>query len=487
MRINNHTFFLLFIFLFILKSLSCDKHTKEQWKSRSIYQIVTDRFAKSGVDSKIKCDDLTKYCGGTFKGIQEKLDYIRGMGFDAIWISPPLKNKENSYHGYHNIDLYSINENFGTENELKELIKECHNRNIWVILDAVPNHMAGDLNISTFIPFNKEEYYHEACDVQENSSQEEKENCRIWGMPDLKQENEYVKNTLLNWLKDTIDNYGFDGVRYADVANVPKLFWKEFTEAADTYTLGIVSGNDIDYISDYQNYMDGVGDYPLYYAIRDSFCGSMLILENYHKNIHNKYINSNYNAIWLGNHDNKRFLNECPYNNLLRNAIIFTFFYEGIPIFYYGDEQYFNGINEYDKHREVMFGYHDTSSDIYNLIKIANEVRKSELIYEQNVKEVYADEKIFAFTRGNVLIFVSNYKEEEINNDYISIDFYELEKGEKLCNKLKKNDCIVIQDRQIKIKLDGEPKLYAKEYKKDSNSKILSLYIYSLLLIILLI
>ena len=63
------------------------------------------------------------------------------MGFNAIWISPPLKNKEGSYHGYHNIDLYSINENFGTESDLKNLIKECHKKDIWIILDAVPNHI----------------------------------------------------------------------------------------------------------------------------------------------------------------------------------------------------------------------------------------------------------------------------------------------------------------------------------------------------------
>ena len=486
MKKKNILFFLQFIFLFILKSTFCDKHPKEEWKSRSIYQILTDRFAKTGEDSKIECSDLTKYCGGTFKGIQQNLDYISGMGFNAIWISPPLKNKENSYHGYHNIDLNSINENFGTEDDLKQLIKECHKRDIWVILDAVPNHMAGDLDISTFIPFNKEEYYHENCDVQENSSQEEKENCRIWGMPDLKQENEFVKNTLLKWIKDIINNYGFDGVRYADVANVPKWFWKEFTKEADTYTLGIVSSNDVDYIADYQNYMDGVGDYPLFYSIRESFCGSMLKLQDYNKNIHKKYINIVYNGIWLGNHDNSRFLNECPYENLLRNAIIFTLFYEGIPIFYYGDEQYFKGKNEYDKQREVMFGYHDTSSDAYKLIKIANEVRKSELIYEHNLKEIYADEKIYAFTRGDVLIIVSNYKEEEIKNDYINIDFNEFDEGDKLCNQIIQNDCIFVQNRQIKIKLDGEPKLYVKDVDKKNNSNMLSIVTYlSIFLIIL--
>ena len=43
---------------------------------------------------------MTKYCGGTWKGIENNLDYIAGMGFDAIWISPHINNKGNDYHGY---------------------------------------------------------------------------------------------------------------------------------------------------------------------------------------------------------------------------------------------------------------------------------------------------------------------------------------------------------------------------------------------------
>ena len=333
-----------FILFVMLKLSFAARHSKDEWKSRVIYQVVTDRFAKDGDNSVSKCNiTLNTYCGGTFKGLQEKLDYIKGMGFTGLWISPPLKKKENSFHGYHNIDIYSINEHFGTSDDLKNLIQECHKKDIWVILDAVPNHMAGDLDISTFIPFNKEEHYHKACDVGENASQEEKENCRIWGMPDLNQENPYVSETLLNWLDDTITKYDFDGIRYADVQNVPKWFWSNFTKRANEYTVGFISSDNTEYIAEYQKYMDGVGNYPLFYAIRNSFCGSMKNLNDYYSKSHPKYINSKYNAIFFGNHDNERFLHKCNQKSALRNALIFTLFYEGIPIFYYGDEQYFSG------------------------------------------------------------------------------------------------------------------------------------------------
>lgn len=60
------------------------------WKERSIYQVLTDRFAVPGYgNSGPPCDAFVgKYCGGTWSGIIEKLDYIQGMGFDAVWISP---------------------------------------------------------------------------------------------------------------------------------------------------------------------------------------------------------------------------------------------------------------------------------------------------------------------------------------------------------------------------------------------------------------
>ena len=479
-------FMIYYLLLITLHFSVCKRCSKVEWKSRVIYQILTDRFAQTGDDSKITCDiSKNTYCGGTFRGIQENLDYIYGMGFNALWISPPLKNKENSYHGYHNIDLYSINEHFGTSDDLKHLIKECHKKDIWVILDAVPNHMSGELDISTFIPFNKIEHYHDECDVGEKSSQEEKENCRIWGMPDLKQENEFVEQTLLSWLNDMINYYDFDGIRYADVSNVPKWFWREFTEMANEYTLGIISSDNATYIADYQRYMDGVGDYPLFYAIRKSFCGSMLHLNDYYFNSYKKYINPQYNGIFLGNHDKPRFLYECHNNQLLRNAIIFTLFYEGIPIFYYGDEQYFNGGGD-PQNREIMFGKRDTSSDAYQLIKKANDIRKSQKIYENNLKQIFVDDYLYAFTRGNVLIVVSNIK--EIERTFTEHNFKE---KDILCNKLKNNDCVTVFGGEIKIKMEGEPKIYVLNNNSDDDkvnkSRInkICLYIYLLFLLLL--
>jgi len=64
------------------------------WKSRSIYFALTDRVARSNSDAGgSSCGNLGNYCGGTFKGLEGKLDYIKGMGFDAIWITPVIASK----------------------------------------------------------------------------------------------------------------------------------------------------------------------------------------------------------------------------------------------------------------------------------------------------------------------------------------------------------------------------------------------------------
>lgn len=74
------------------------------WRSRSIYFVLTDRIARSSSDTGGgSCSDLGNYCGGTFKGLESKLDYIKGLGFDAIWITPVVASKSNLHT---NMNLY---------------------------------------------------------------------------------------------------------------------------------------------------------------------------------------------------------------------------------------------------------------------------------------------------------------------------------------------------------------------------------------------
>lgn len=105
------------------------------WRSRSIYQVVTDRFALTNGSTTSPCaTELGLYCGGTWQGIINELDYIQGMGFDAVWISPVTaqlagnSGDGSSYHGYWQTDIDSLNSAFGTEADLQNLAAALHAR-----------------------------------------------------------------------------------------------------------------------------------------------------------------------------------------------------------------------------------------------------------------------------------------------------------------------------------------------------------------------
>ena len=98
-------------------------------------QLLTDRFAQDQ-DPSSPCTDLSTYCGGTFSGIARKLDYIQGLGANAIWISPIPVQTNNGYHGYWQKDIDEVNPHFGSESDLRTLVTECHSRGVWVMLDV---------------------------------------------------------------------------------------------------------------------------------------------------------------------------------------------------------------------------------------------------------------------------------------------------------------------------------------------------------------
>ena len=114
---------------------------KDAWRSRAVYQVLTDRFAKDSSGGGA-CTDLSNYCGGTWKGIQNHLDYIEGMGFDAIWISPVVDNWANGYHGYWAKDWTKTNYHFGSDDDLKSLVNAAHSKGMYVMVDVVANHVA---------------------------------------------------------------------------------------------------------------------------------------------------------------------------------------------------------------------------------------------------------------------------------------------------------------------------------------------------------
>ena len=160
-------------------------------------------------------------------GIVNHLDYIQGMGFDAVWISPVVANTPRGYHGYWAQDLYSINPNYGTADELRALSDALHARGMYLMIDIVGNHMGGDISgISQLAPFNRAEQFHDCagcpgdCNLHNFYTYPETEHCRLANLPDLNHQNAGVRATLLDWAAALVANYSVDGLRIDTVPEV---------------------------------------------------------------------------------------------------------------------------------------------------------------------------------------------------------------------------------------------------------------------------
>jgi alpha-amylase len=442
-----------FILFLLISAFSCK--SKEEWKTRAIYQILTDRFART---SDTGYCNYGKYCGGNYRGIINKLDYIKGMGFDAIWISPIIENLEDSYHGYHLTNLYNLNNHFGTEDDFRALISACHENDIWVMVDVVANHVAPiQTDYGRITPFNSADHYHDWCNINNWNNQWEVENCRLCDMPDLKQENDWVTQKLLEWIHDIVQKYNLDGIRIDTIMEVPKWFWDKFRQSAGVFQIGEAFNGDVGYVADYQRHLDSVFNYPLYYAIKKGFCGNFRDLENYWMNQRNVFPAPEYTATFVENHDNERFLNQCNDRSKFTNAIIFSLLFEGVPVMYYAGEQYYAGGKD-PANREPLWDNYNTQSILYQLVAKANYLRKSYKIWNYKVVQRYADENFYAFSRGNVLACFTN-----VQSLQKTITYHDFNNGHRLCNLLYDGDCVTVSGGGIPINMGDYPKVYIKQ------------------------
>ena len=124
-----------------------------------VYFVMTDRFFNG--DQSNDLGGLTGFSGvtgfdprdpgyfhgGDLKGLTEKLDYIKNLGFNSIWITPPVKQKtvqgnSAAYHGYWGLDFTTIDPHLGTEADFRNFVETAHEKGLKVIVDIVVNHTA---------------------------------------------------------------------------------------------------------------------------------------------------------------------------------------------------------------------------------------------------------------------------------------------------------------------------------------------------------
>jgi len=457
------------IALILIAFSFAESATKRQWAKRTIYQVLTDRFATSS-GRPTHCD-VSKYCGGTFKGIEKNLDYIQGMGFDAIWISPVVKNTDEGYHGYWTQDITAINEHFGTLSDLISLHNAVVNRGMYLMIDVVANHMGNPTspgNYSNFVPFNRIEHYHDcrgcpsSCQIENWQNQAEVEHCRLAGLPDLNQTVPFVRKSLLKYIKKiAADNC--EGIRIDTIAEVEKPFWKELQRYIGKFAIGENYNGDLSYVSGYQEYLDSVLSYPMFFTMREVFAFG-LSMRNLARRVADdeKYFkDTSVLGTFIDNHDQVRFLSAQPDIWKYRNALVFTLFSTGIPIIYYGTEQQFNGGADPNNREPLWESGYNTTSELYQFLRVTIGARKKQEVWKYKLVERWQDDEVYAFTRGNTFVVTTN--KGCCNGDIQrTITYHPYRVGTKLCNiYFPKEDCIEVTSNGITVNLlHGEPKVY---------------------------
>ncbi len=387
------------------------------WQQQNIYQIITDRFydgdpANNNADGNFDPTGSkgVSVHGGDFKGIEQKLDYIKALGATAIWISPIIVNGRGEFHGYAGRDFYKVDPHWGRLADLRHLVAAAHARGILVIDDIVANH-GGNLLVSTNAGFPKfkmppdgyelhlrhpktgyappfdsnatnaafTNLFHDHGHIQDYNNPAQVVLGELSGLDDFKTESDYVRARMAEIYEYWIKEAGFDGFRIDTVKHVEMGFWTNWSPAVRQFaaTHGkphfFMFGEVLDasdakcgsytgtQASD-QFALDSVLDYPLYFRTKDVFAratGSTKKIEERYAALPANYDATARNALvtFLDNHDQPRFLSPGQANNhqdRLKLALAFMYTSRGIPCLYYGTEQAFNGENDpFD--REDMF------------------------------------------------------------------------------------------------------------------------------------
>jgi len=377
-----------------------EQFSAPEWvKDTRWYQIFPDRFYNGNPSNDPEHTQAwgqsnptqTNFFGGDFEGVVKQLDYLVDLGINGIYFTPIFKAYSN--HKYDTIDYFKIDPQFGTEEDLKRLVKACHERGIKVMLDAVFNHSG-----YYFAPFQ---------DVLEHGDQSKFVNwfhphtlplhggdrpnyeafAFVDSMPKLNTQHPEVKQYLLDVAAYWISEFDIDGWRL-DVANeVDHQFWREFRtvvreKKSDLYILGEIWHDSMPWLQGDQ--FDAVMNYPLttnvlnllaYQTISaQEFMNSMTtVLQSYPENV----IEVTFNLV--GSHDTPRILTECN-EDVRRVKLIYTMLYTfmGSPCMYYGDEVGMTGGKDPDCRKCMEWDDKKQNTNLLEYVKKIISLRKTE-------------------------------------------------------------------------------------------------------------
>ena len=236
-----------------------------------IYDILVDRYnnGRQAPSDQVDVDDPYTYNGGDIKGVTNNLETIQDLGFTTISLSPIMENAPKGYHGYWIEDPVSVEEEFGTMEDLQELVEEAHSRKMKVILEFVPNYIAKSSPIVE--DDDKQDWFKEVTvePIDATSWLEE-----VFEYDQSKEEvQEYLIDTAMYWMEET----DIDGFKIHAADQTDRTFLQQFVmtlKEKDPYFFFIASSlqEDAD-MSDLLEIeeIDAVANVPAYKKMNDTF------------------------------------------------------------------------------------------------------------------------------------------------------------------------------------------------------------------------
>lgn len=283
--------FLLALCAFV--AMSCESKQEEVavqeapfvWENANLYFLLTDRFNNGDTSNDVNFDrtkepgKLRGFEGGDLKGITQKINegYFSDLGINAIWMTPIVENIHDGtdegtglsygFHGYWAKDWTVIDPNFGTKEDLKELVAAAHDKGIRVLLDAVINHTGPVTEKDPVWPSDwvrtepqctYDTYQNTiVCTLVKNLPDIRTDSNDAVELPpqlvakwkaegryeqEVKELDAFFERTgypraprfyIMKWLTDYITEFGIDGYRVDTVKHTEEYVWQEFKKECD--------------------------------------------------------------------------------------------------------------------------------------------------------------------------------------------------------------------------------------------------------------
>ena len=408
---------------------------KPSWEGRMFYQIFPERFACRGdpkkkpyVNRAWSSLDLhtsfrgTPFLGGDLYGIIDRLDYLHGLGVEALYLNPVHPSRSN--HKYDVLDYFDIDAGFGGKEAFRQLIEQAHKTDIKIVMDMVFNHT------SVFHPYfqdvvdnGRESPYHDYYFIHGERPDIKKKNYETFAnakhMPKLDTSNPVVQDFIIEVASYWMKEFGVDGFRLDVSEGVSHECWTRLKMALkkinpDVYLLGEIWLNSESYLG--PNQIDGVMNYPLLGSISNFVLdheGAKDMAEELNGLIvRYKWGNITLMMNLLSSHDIQRVSRLCGGDHddiLMAYAILFAF--PGMPCVYYGDEIFMDGGGDPDCRRGMEWDSKEFKGEDHATFKALGALHRNSVALKHGNVRIYEQKGLLLIEReseGETMVLALN-------------------------------------------------------------------------------